>query len=123
MGANKQQIRQQQLSVIEARIAARKAELSGRGMQGSAQEKDPVLQHLVAEARRIRKAIQALQKCEAIMKSAHEKSQEKAALAASGEPKQKKKKQAEAAPAEAEKKDKKAKKTAKAAEKAQAAPA
>lgn len=120
MGANKQQVRQQQLSVIESRIAARKAELSGRGIEGLAQEKDPVLQHLIAEARRIRKALQAIQKCASIIKSAREKSQEKAAAAASEESKQKKKKQTEAAPTEAEKKDKKAKKAAKAAEKAQA---
>lgn len=120
MGANKQEIRQQQLSVIETRIAARKAELSGRSIEGLAQEKDPVLQHLVAEARRIRKALQAIQKCASIIKAAREKSQEKAAAAAE-EPKQKKKKQTESAPAEAnEKKDKKAKKAAKAAEKTQA---
>lgn len=119
MRASKQQIRQQQLSVIEARIAGRKAELSGRGINDIAQQKDPILQHLVAEARRIRRALQTIQMCAAIMQSAHEKSQQKVASAASEEPKQKRKRQPEASPAEPEKKDKKAKKTAKVSEKTQ----
>lgn len=116
MGSNTQQTRRRQLELFEARIAARRAVLAQRGIEGAAQGKDNVLRHLLAQRKRLQRALQSLSARVAIIEKARAHKQEKAAQAA--EPKQKKKK-AEAAPPEKEKKDKKAKKAEK-AEKAQA---
>ena len=116
MGSNKNQVRQRQKEAFEKQIAARRAELAKRGIEGQAQEKDKVLLHLLAEFKRSRRAVESIAARVKIIEGARNQKEARAAQAAA-EPKQKKKK-VEAAPAK-EKKEKKAKK----AEKAEKAPA
>jgi hypothetical protein len=117
MGSNKNQVRQRQKEAFEKQIAARRAELAKRGIEGQAQAKDKVLLHLLAEFKRSRKAVESIAARVKIIEGARTQKEARAAQAAAEGPKQKKKK-VEAAPAK-EKKEKKAKK----AEKAEKAPA
>ncbi|MCX8043550.1 MAG: hypothetical protein N3B18_05415 [Desulfobacterota bacterium] len=112
MGVSKQSIRQHQLERLEQKIAGRKAVLAQRGMDEQAQEKDVLLQHLIAEARRTRKALEAIKKQAALMQAARQKKLESAARSAAAKKHHKKKAAEAAAPPSGDKKEKKAKKAA-----------
>jgi len=82
MGSNTQQTRRRQLELFDARIAARRAALAQRGIEGAAQEKDNVLRHLLAERKRSQRALQSLSARAAVIEKARTQKQEKAAQAA-----------------------------------------
>jgi len=111
MGSNAQQIRLQQMELFEKKITARRAVLAQRGIEGTAQDRDKILQHLIAEMQRSLRALRAINARNAVIEQARTQRQAKAARKAEA-PKQKKKKTE--APPEKEKKDKKAKKAEKA---------
>ena len=121
MGSNAKQTRQRQKELLAQKLAARKAELTKRGVDEKKQQKDKVLLHIQADYRRSIRALASIAAKEKVIDGVKIQKQEKAAKKAAEGPKHKKKKEAAPAP-EKEKKDKKAKKAEK-AEKAQAAEA
>ncbi len=111
MGSNTKEIREMQKQKLEARLAARKADLIKQGLSDAQQKKDKVLLHLQAEIKRTARAVASIDKMRNIVESAHQKKIEHAAKAAAAGPKKKK---GSATTAKDEKKDKKAKKADKA---------
>ena len=59
MGSKDAKVREQQLAKAEARLAARKALLEGRGVDAAAQAKDTVLRKLKADLRKAVKRVEA----------------------------------------------------------------
>jgi hypothetical protein len=59
MGSTDVQVREQQLRKAEARLAARKALLEGRGLDAAALVKDTVLRKLEADLRKAQKRVEA----------------------------------------------------------------
>jgi hypothetical protein len=111
MGSNTKEIREMQKQKLDARLAARKAELVKKGLTTDAQQKkDRVLLHLQAEIKRTARAIASIETMRKTVEAARQKKIENAAKAAAQGPKKKK----GAAPVKEEKKEKKAKKAEKA---------
>lgn len=111
MGSNTKEIREMQKQKLDARLAARKAELVKQGLTTDAQQKkDKVLLHLQAEIKRTARAVASIEKMRKTVESAHQKKIENAAKAAAEGPKKKK---AAAAPVKEAKKEKKVKKVEK----------
>ena len=101
MNARKIDTRQNRLNQVQAKIAARRKDLAARGLDAKLIEKDSTMRHLLAEARKVKRSIKALQR-EPAGKQAKKPSKEAAQPKAKKPPKEKKPKREEEAPAEAE---------------------
>jgi hypothetical protein len=112
MGSNAQQTRQRQKENFEKKLAARKAELTKRGVDAKRQQNDKVILFLQAQIKRSAKALASIAALEKVITGVKVQKQERAAQKAAEGPKAKKKKEEAAAPAK-EKKEKKAKKAEK----------
>jgi len=97
MNARKIDTRQNRLNQVQAKIAARRKDLAARGLDAKLIEKDSTMRHLLAEARKVKRSIKALQR-----EPAKKPSKEAAQPKAKKPPKEKKPKREEEAPAEAE---------------------
>jgi hypothetical protein len=99
MNARKIESRQNRLNQVQAKIEARKNVLAARGLDAKLIEKDSTMRHLLAEARKVKRSIKALQR-EPAGKPSKEAAQPKAKKPPKEKkpPKDKKPKQEEEAP-------------------------
>jgi hypothetical protein len=62
MNPRKIESRQNRLNQVQAKIEARKNVLAARGLDAKLIEKDSTMRHLLAEARKVKRSIKALQR-------------------------------------------------------------
>ncbi len=94
MGSNTKEIREMQKQKLDARLAARKAELVKQGLTTDAQQKkDKVLLHLKAEIKRTARAVASIEKMRKTVGDARQKKIDNAAKAAAEGPRRKRRRQ------------------------------
>lgn len=98
MNNRKVELRETRLNRVKAQVGARKKVLEERGLDEKLIKKDPTMRHLLAEARKVRRIIEALQWEPPKVEQAEKAEKAAAKPKAPKPPKEKKPKQEEEAP-------------------------